>query len=461
MNENVLGIDLGTSSVKILQIDKEGSCKKYKAEYKEKNQDGWWKAILSLFEEIDIKETRAIGLTSQVGTYIVNERDIYSWSGKEGKAELEEILSEFKEEVFLKEISMVHPALHSYPLPRLLYFKRKYEKLESVCQPKDMICERLTGGKVTDPYSWRGLVNMENKEYSTYFLKKIGIEKYILPKVREVHDLIGYTKEIKCKKKSIPAGIPVFLGLNDFYASLIGMGVREEKTLFDITGTSEHLGRITEERQGKKGSITSPYLKKNVNYGVTSSSGAAIRTGLKLNPENSGFLEEELIVKSPICLPYLNGERAPIYHPDARGVFFGLREGVSEKDIFYSLMEGVVFSLYHIYESMGSPCTGTILVSGGAGSIELLNRLKAEIFEKRVEVLEETDTSAVGAAMIAAVGIKWYETLEEAQKKICQIQSVYVPSGRWGKIMQKRYQIYKKLYPSIKPLFDDFKELKI
>lgn len=466
MNESVLGIDLGTSSVKILQKFRDGDFLKYKAEYESKDSKGWWEAICSLLEEIDFETVKGIGLTSQVGTYIVNEREVYSWESEVGKEELEEILREYEESVFRKEICMNHPALHSYPIPRLLYFKKKYDRLYSVCQPKDIIYEKLTGEKVTDPYSWRGLANTHKQEYSAYFIKQIGIESKILPRMAGILEKAGETKDLRGKGRRLPSGIPVFCGLNDFYASLVGMGLNKEGVLFDITGTSEHLGRLTEEKRAGKGSITSPYLIKNVNYGVTSSSGAAIRKALKIRGEKFDLLKEEFgnkefLKKAPVCLPYLKGERAPVYDPDARGTFFGVGETTSEREIFYSLMEGVVFGLYHIYESMGNGGEDTILAAGGAADIEILNLLKAEIFEMKIEVMEETDTSALGAAMIAAVGAGWYQSLEEAQKEMCRKKAVYLPKGGAGEILQKRYGIYKDLYPVVKPLFKNFKELGV
>ncbi|MBR5579442.1 MAG: hypothetical protein IKW28_10675 [Lachnospiraceae bacterium] len=456
MNKSVLGIDLGTSSVKILQIFQDHSKLKFKEEYKEKNRKGWWDAILSIFDEINFDTVEAIGLSSQVGTYLINQDKIIHWNQPEGKEQLERILKKYEKETFLKELGLNHPKLNSYPIPRLLYCSEAFSDVKYICQPKDYICEMLTGKRVSDPYSWRGLAEKESMEYSAYFLEEIKIKKNQLPEIKSFDKVAGYTKEIDLKNNKVRPGIPVYTGLNDFFASLAGMGITDEKTLFDITGTSEHLGIITKTYESSTGLIASPYLENYIHYGVTASAGDSIKMALRLGMEKLD-LEKEYPLKSPIFLPYLNGERAPIFDPDARGCFFGIGQE-AEKLFPYSVLEGIVFSLYHIYENLGMPPMERILLSGGAGDLKFLNELKAEIFGVRVEILEETETSALGAALIAAVGSGWYPDLKEAQKDRCKRKSIIKPGYGWKGKLESRYEIYKKLYPLLKELYQEFKE---
>ncbi len=458
MNSSVLGIDFGTSSVKVLQKFRDNSVKKYKKEYKRKDRKGWWDAILSIFGEINFENVAAIGLASQVGTYLVNDKEIIHWNQAEGKEELQELLEKYSSTVFRDELGMVHPRLNSYPLPRLLYCKRTYGKISKLCQLKDEICEKLTGEYVTDPYSWRGLINREKMVYSPFFLKEMGIEEKVLPKIKNYNQMVGLTREIPLTKGKLPQGIPVYLGLNDFFSSLVGMGFGHKDTLFDVTGTSEHLGIITEELPLQTNLIAGPYLKNYLHYGVTACGGDSIKMALKLKT-NRKVEKEEFLQKGPVFLPYLKGERAPIFDPDARGCFFGVETG-DEDLLFYSVMEGVVFSLYHIYETLGSPQINRIIVSGGASEFSHLNQLKAEIFGVKVDIVEETETTALGAAMIAAVESEWFKNIEEAQKSWCRIKQQIIPTGRSKALLKKRYSIYKKLYPALKPLYHEWNELK-
>ena len=181
----VLGIDLGTSSVKILKKYEDGSVIKLKNTYKEALPIGWWKSILELLEQIDWQEVTAIGLSSQVGTYIVNDTDVIGWNQSVGKEELEWWKKRYTKVKFVEEISMPHPDSISYPLPRLKYIKNHYEHIETICQPKEYILKCLTGEWVSDLYSWRGLANLNKKEYSEFFLKELAICRENLPPIKE------------------------------------------------------------------------------------------------------------------------------------------------------------------------------------------------------------------------------------------------------------------------------------
>ena len=454
MNKNVLGIDLGTSSVKILQQFQDGHRVKAKASYAQISLTGWWDALCQALSQLDLTETVAIGLSSQVGTYIINDRDIISWNDPVGAEEVAQIKEAYPAELFLREISMEHPLIASYPIPRLKYIKAHYKKVTSVCQPKDYLCQRLTGNRATDPYSWRGLANLQTGTYSQFFLDVLDISAGVLPKMIGYREVAGYTTG---EDTVLPAGIPVYVGLNDYYAALVGMGVKKAGDLFDITGTSEHLGILQEEIAKGSSLISGPHLWNNVHYGVTASSGAANDFALRLS--EGGFdLETVKTWKPPIFLPYLKGERAPIWDADARGMFFGIEAGCTQEALSYAVFEGVAFSLYHIYETMGSPSGRTLTVAGGAAINDCSNRLKAELFGLPVKTLQEQDTSALGAALIATVGAGWYADLSAATRDCVKVKATCSPTGTHRAWLMKRYSLYKELYPAVKNQYKTLKE---
>lgn len=455
--KSILGIDLGTSAVKVLQRFEDGTTVKAKFSYDEISPMSWWKAIKQALSQLELTNVSAIGLSSQVGTYIIDDAEVISWNTGIGGEKLKQIKEKFSTEEFLEEISMPHPNVASYPIPRLIYIKENYPAVQKVCQPKDYICEMLTGNRVTDPYSWRGLVNLSTKQYSHKFLEVIGICEKQLPVIIDYTEIAGYTKNIQLEDMVLPEGIPVYVGLNDYYASLLGMGIQNVGDMFDISGTSEHLGIIEETVNLGTRMVSGPYLKHNVHYGVTASSGASLDFGLQIYEGELVELEKARKHQPPIFLPYLNGERAPIWDADARGMFFGISSGCTKEDMFYAVMEGVVFSLYHIYESMGKPKATMMKIAGGAAVNPVLNQLKAEMFQIPVAVLEENDTSALGAVMVAAVGAGWYESIEDAIQKICHIKEQIEPVGKYKAWLEERYSIYKKLYPTVK---EQYKELR-
>lgn len=456
MTENILGIDLGTSSVKLI-FGKDGKNAKAREGYSEISTRGWWDAICRAAKTMDLSEVRCIGLSSQVGTYIIDGGDVIGWNTGVGKEELDAILFDIPREVFIKEISMPHPSVISYPLPRLKYILDHYDGAKKICMPKDFICERLTGNYVSDKFSWRGLANLDICEYSEYLLKYIGAEKLDLPKLCEPTALAGYVTAEAAQETGIREGTPVYVGCNDFFAGTLGMGMVDVGDMFDITGTSEHLGIIEAEIAPYDGLVTGKYFFGNAHYGVTASSGKSLDFGGSIFPLRDVDLNTALANDPPVFLPYLCGERAPIWDADARGVFFGINAKTTPHDMAYAVLEGVAFSMYHIYECMGCPNAKVITVAGGAGKDPTLNLMKASLFGLPLRVCKESDTSALGAQIIAAVGFGFYPSVERAVRGICAYSDEITPDARLGEILRRRYEIYKNLYPTLK---NSFKSLK-
>lgn len=455
MNKSILGIDLGTSSVKLMLRRFDGTVIKAKAPYVTKNPDGWMNAIKEAFSKLCTNEIDAIGLSSQVGTYIINGKDVIEWNDGAGRYELDAIKSKYSRDVFITELAMPHPDIISYPIPRLIYIRNHWGSIASICQPKDLICKEFTGNYVTDKYSYRGLAHTALGTYSDFFLNEIGIDKSVLPVIAPYDNAVGMTTEMCEKKFGIPAGIPVFTGINDFFSSLVGMGMEKSGDMFDVTGTSEHLGLICDGLVTATPMVSGVYFDRYIHYGVTASSGVSLDFGLKHFGLDGICAEECLKHNPPIFTPYLSGERAPIFDSSARGVFFGIGTECEKQDLAYSVMEGVVFSLYHIYENMGCPEYSGITVSGGASGNSVLNKLKAEMFTAKVYTLEENDTSVLGAIALAAKAMGVCGVNERLNK----ISGVTEPDGRIGDILHKRYGVYKNIYLSLKEQFQKFSDM--
>ncbi len=456
----ILGIDLGTSSVKLLYTDRSGRSIKCREPYDEISTDGWYNALCAATGRLKGEEICAVGLSSQVGTYIVNGKDVISWSDPVGGKQLERVLSHYSRITFLQEISMPHPKILSYPLPRLRYIRLKNKRVDSVCMPKDFLIQKLCGKSVTDPFSWRGLCNLKFGHYSQMLLQETGIDASCLPEIVPVQSVAGIITQTAAKQTGLPAGIPVYTGCNDFFAGLLGMGVLENGSLFDITGTSEHLGIITSNMTDTDdGLICGPYFQNYVHYGVTASSGRSLQFATQLDAHGGIDPAACLAHAPPIFLPYLNGERAPVWDEKAKGVFFGIGGETSKKELAWAVMEGVVFSLYHIYQHMGRPRAKSITVAGGAAGNDVLNRLKASLFGLPVITLCENDVSVLGAQMIAAVGEGWYADLHAAAKECVKPAGRLMPDPSLKKLLLKRFALYRRLYPALKQSFEIFDKI--
>ena len=470
--KNILGIDLGTSSVKMIYHDGE-NIHKVKEKYEEISPDGWMAAIKKCTARLDLSGLRAVGLSSQVGTYLVDFKDVISWNDPEGKDELDEILASVSREEFIREIGMPHPNIISYPLPRLLYIKRHFKGAKYVCQPKDWLVSALSSDSLSgnlfasDLFSWRGLadLNCAETKFSEFLLRKFELDDLILPSPGDpMHPVARVTRE-GSEISGIPEGVSIIVGCNDFFAGLLGMGIINEGDAFDITGTSEHLGILTAAIPENDDSLVcGPYFNHNAHYGVTQSSGKSLDFGMELYDFGKIDIEKCLAQNPPIFLPYVNGERAPIWDKDARGVFFGISEGCDKEMLSYSVLEGVCFSIYHIYEAMGKPPISSLTVSGGAAKDALMNKMKASLFNCHVYVPEETDSSAYGAMMLAAIGIGDYAdrakdgtSFGDIIGELCSKKLAASPDERLGNRLRERFETYKALYPALK---DNFALLK-
>lgn len=454
----IAAVDLGTSSVKVMLASETGCQEKIRESYQAEGVEGFKVAAAGALRKIKGKIS-AVCLTSQTGTYSVDGKHIISWQSRAGEEEIRDIKKIFSQEEFIREIGMAHPDIVSYPMPRIMYIKKQFPDAKRICQIKDEIVNFLTGEYVTDVYTWRGLANSETGRYSKKMLRFLNIDERMLPRLETPFAKAGYiTKEAE-KLTGIEAGTPVFTGCNDYYAGLLGMGITKSGAIFDITGTSEHIGVTLDEFVTDNKAVYSPYFGTNVLYGVTGSSGSAMSFGIKNFPFDRINIEKSLEKNAPIFLPYLAGARAPIYDSKARGVFFGISRDTEAYDMAYSVLEGAAFSAYAIYETIKDKVNASfVLTAGGAAADLRYNLLKASLFGKEFLTLEETDTSALGACMIGLTALGKYKNIDEAARVMCKIKSQTMP--REIPVLKERFRLYKKIYESNKNNFTEFGRIK-
>ncbi len=477
----VLGIDFGTSSVKVMCVSREGDSSTAVTPYErrpgmdpETDPEAWWmamgKGLRTLAPLLAEGRIHAIGLTAQVGTYLLQDGSktggglsVTSWRNGSGEKELNRVRSRFSEQFFNEHISMNHPKLASYPIPRVLHFAgelpREWERAEKLLQPKDYIYWRLTGTYASDPYSWRGLANLADCTFHEELLNQIGMAGEKLPPLFMPGEAPGHLLKDIADELGIPCGLPVYVGCSDFFSSLFGMGIMKEDQRFDVTGTSEHIGMVTGRAKKDEELISGPYLRHCVQYGVTANSGASMAWAFRTfggGPE-WGSLANRLSgcgsSPPPVFLPYLRGERAPVWDSKARGVFFGLSDGHHAEDLVYSVLEGVVFSLYHIWTRMAGGAGTEIRSGGGAAADEGLNRLKSSMLRMPFCVMREKESGSLGAAMFAAIGTGWFSSADEAIANWVKVDHVVEPDENLGETLRSRFAIYEDLYPALKETF--------
>ncbi|MBO4356515.1 MAG: hypothetical protein J5850_06665 [Clostridia bacterium] len=463
--EFYLGIDIGTSSVKGVLRTVDGETFSFKHSYSGQCPDNWIQAIKMLVSdcnEICGGNITAVGFSSQVGTYVVKGRDVIPWYSGTGREELDFLLSVIPQEDFIKCISMYHPNLVSYPLPRLMFIQKNYGEGCDVCMPKDYIINDLTGENVTDVFSMRGIANLDNCKYADSLISRLGI-KQNLPHIGYPTDLVGYVTEKASLKYGLNPDTRVYLGCNDFFAGLLGMGIYNPGDTFELSGTSEHFGYIGNEIN-RDAFVSGKFFNCNCSYGGTKSSGSACDFAIKNFGIEGIDFEKTVLNDAPIFLPYLNGERAPVFDDNARGVFFGIGSGTDRNALAYSVLEGVVFSIFDIAQSMKIPAPERIICSGGSSNDPLMNKIRASLFDCDIIGVCDNNTSALGACMLAMTGDGLYADLSSAVSDCVRYGIVTKPLPEYREILLKRYLVYKELYGNLKPAFlklKCIKELKI
>ena len=449
-----LGIDLGTSSVKGILRGSDGSSYRAKSAYESRDPSGWRAAIVRMLHSFPTDAraaTQAISFSSQVGTYVVDGREVIGWQSPAGREELQEIKEKISQEEFIREIGMPHPDIISYPLPRLLYIQRHCPDAREVLMPKEFFLRELTGECVTDVFSMRGIADPNTGKYAKTLLERLGIT-LPLPPVKRPTDRAGLLTRTAAEVYGLPVGTPVYLGCNDFFAGLLGMGVYDENTAFDLSGTSEHVGFISPALL-PDGVVSGPYFNGFCSYGGTKSSGVSCAFAMKHFGVEGLALGPSLERNPPLFLPYLNGERAPIFDENARGVYFGIGEATEQRDLAYATLEGVALSLRDIAEAMGMPHPDRLIVGGGSAVDPLMNALRAELFGCPVRCVRENDTSALGAVMLAMLGDGLYANAREAIDACVEYAEPILPTGRYTEILDGRFLLYRKLYRDLKDSF--------
>lgn len=471
MGDLFLGIDIGTSAVKALLrgVSCEEGVRVPYATLRPAPAD--WKAavrdaIARMAAPLD--RLAGIGLSGQTNTYVLwspgraaAELPVVPWSEGGGGDELAELLR-LPSAFFVEHISMPHPAMVSYPGPRILWMGRvlrgEWAAAAKVLQPKDWLYQELTGCVASDPFTWRGLAHLGDASFHRPLLEHVGIEEGRLPGLQAPWAAPGRVTAAAAADLGVPRGVPVFLGCNDFFASLAGMGALAPGDWFDVAGSSEHVGRIEtrDPRAVATPLVYGPGLAHNVHYGVTAASGVSLEWGSSLFGSETRPADN---AGAPLFLPHLQGERAPHFDPDARGVFFGLYRGHGAADMLYAVCEGVAFGLRQIAALIEEEARGPVRTSLDGPLAGVVTQIKADAFGRPFEMVRQKACAALGAAMIAAVGSGRFASLADAARAWVTVERVVEPRRERKPLLEDRYRLYASLYPALKESFARFARL--
>jgi len=367
-------------------------------------------------------------------------------------------------------------------VPKMLWLKKNipevYESCSYLLSPSDYFCLRMTGEAKTDVLSAeKSLFDKSDNAFPIKIFDDLDLDIKKLPGVVEIGETVGEVTSkakaalgIKCDNKT-----KYVITTYDAICAFYGSGPSKEGDACDVSGTVTSLRTLA---RGQKvlgtDKVLSQYLPGNnisVIGGSNNLGGGLIewaKQALYDDVENPYELMEdearEVIEGSGglIFLPYLMGERTPIWNDNARGVYFGLARHHRRAHMARSVFESAGFCLMSMCENIehySGININSIRVSGGLSRINLINQIKADICNKKIIVLSEFETTAIGGFILIMLGLSKIKSLETVSK-IIKVKEVIYPVQENVERYAEQYQLFKSVYESLKVEFDNLAKLQ-
>ncbi len=488
----LLGLDVSTTGSKALLIDEQGAVVASHSTphpssqphplWSEQNPLDWWAGIVTSIRAV-LAQTKAadaiqaIGLTGQMHGLVCldhhNEvlRPAILWNDQRTQAECDLITETIGASRLIQLTG--NRALTGFTAPKIVWVREHepgiYAKIAHILLPKDYLRFMLTGDYAADMADGSGmvLVDVANRRWSEAVLDALHIPKEWLPTLYEGPAVTGVVSEQAAKITGLKAGTPVVGGGGDQAAQATGVGAVEPGIIALTVGTSgvvfAPLANYAYEPEGRLHAFCHSVPGQWHFMGVMLSAAGSLQwyRDTLAPQEDFGHLTDEAQVIKPGCegllfLPYLTGERTPHPDPLARGAFVGLTVRHTRAHMTRSVLEGVAFGLRDSFELIKSAAGGTIRevrVSGGGAKSPVWRQIMADVLGVPLVMAEAIEGAAYGAALLAGVGGGvWPDVLSAAQATVKLGDRV--EPGAAMKAYEPVYQLYRDLYPMLKPAFD-------
>jgi len=503
----LLGIDLGGSGVKVGVFTPEGHIhNEGYHEYQmvstvpgqaEHNAETWWyatvKAVRKAISIVAVEDIIAIGIGCTNGLIAVNELGeplrpaIMLWDQRT-LPEVERIKNVLDTDtVFQITGNPVAPG--AFSLPTILWLKRNekeiFDAAYKLMVPGGYLVARLTR-EFTIDYSRASttlLFDIIKKKWHQPFLKAFDISEEKLPRPVPSDEIVGNISAEAANLTGLKEGTPVIAGCMDTIGASIGSGVIDEGECFIIMGTAARVSGplATAAFDRRFMNCTSAVPNRWQYIGAINGVGSSLRWVR----DNFGHIEQkvadfsgqnvyDLITaqaaqappgsKGLVFLPYVSGERTPIWNPYARGVFFGITLAHNRNDFFRSVLEGASFAIRHVIEILESEIgldIQQIKIGGAAASNILWNQIISDVLGKRVISLTQSHTEVLGAAVLAGVSLGVYSDLYDAIDKTLTLGKDFEPNSKAHHAYNQLYPIYKRLYDEIKDHFEEIARMDL
>lgn len=470
----LIGIDVGTTAVKAALLDEhghvlDGFAQRYETHrpspgHVEQDPEDWMRLVHEALRHFakSAPEVKAIGLTSQVNTHVfvdVGGKPVMpaiTWADGRAAREATVLDSVIGEEEKLRWWGAPLPIDASHPLARMAHVKHHqpevWAKTAHVMAPKDYCQFHLTGVIAADPLTNYGLVD-SSLRYVARLLDLVDGAETRLPPLKAITEIAGGIRP------GLPfAGTPMVTGTLDAWAGLLGAGVVEEGQALYLSGTSEILGIVSHMKSPTPGVLAFPQCVGIVLHaGPTQSGGASIlwlsQLLGKTPAEISSLASHANLQNTPLFLPHLEGERAPLWDSASRGSFAGLTTSTGPAEMARAVLEGVALSARLLLDSLeASACLRPALIhhSGGGSVSDIWCQIRADVLQRPLRRTTSRDAGVLGAALLAGVGTGLFPSLRQAAKQFVRFEQTFTPDPQQADYHEGRFAAYKLLYTQLK-----------
>ena len=487
---NYIGIDLGTSAVKLLLVDEKGEILGSVSEeyplyfphvgWSEQNPGDWYdavcKGLCKLLENTDKSLVKGIGIGGQMhGLVILDENDnvirpAILWNDGRTEKQVEYLNNVIGKDKLSQYTANI--AFAGFTAPKILWVKENepenFSRIKKIMLPKDYIVYKLTGVHSCDYSDASGmlLLDVKNKCWSKEMLDICGIKEEQLPKLFESFDVVGKVKEDIAEKFGLYE-VKVVAGAGDNAAAAIGTGTVGEGKCNISLGTSGTIFISSNSFGVDNNNALHSFAHADGNYHLmgcmlsAASCNKWFMDDILKDTDYSGIQknisDDDLGNNHIYFLPYLMGERSPINDVNARGTFIGLTMDSTREDMLLAVLEGVAFAIRDSFEKakeLGIHITASNICGGGAKS-PLWQKIVANVLGIRLDRVKTEQGPGYGGAILAMVGTGLFKSVNEACDKLVEMSSSVYPDEKLTALYDKKYQHFRKIYPALKDIFSE------
>lgn len=482
-----IGIDLGTSAVKLLLMDEKGDVKKIvskeyplsfpKSGWSEQEPSDWWnqtiEGLKELTNECNKEEVAGISFGGQMHGLVILDSDdnvirpAILWNDGRTQLEVDYLNNEIGKDVLSTYTGNI--AFAGFTAPKLLWVKNNepenFKKIEKIMLPKDYIAYKLSGVHCTDYSDASGmlLLDVKNKCWSKKMLEICSVEIEQMPKLFESYETVGNLKSEIAQQLGFSSSCKIVAGAGDNAAAAVGTGTVGEGRCNISLGTSGTIFITNSQFGVDKNNALHSFGHADGKFhlmGVILSAASCNKWWMEDILATKDFAKEqenitELGKNKVMFIPYLMGERSPHNDPYAKGAFIGMSLDTSRSDMVQGVFEGVAYALrdsLEVAKSLGIDIKETTICGGGAKSL-LWKKIMANVLGIKVNTVEIEEGPAYGGAILAAIADGVYGSVEEAVDKIIKKSESVEPVSELVDLYEKQYQKYIKIYPALKDVF--------